>query len=57
MGRVMAICIKSARKDANSDLKEDSDTFPSSTICSHADFQPESMPENRPRKASFIDLA
>ena len=57
MGRVMAICIKSARNDANAERNEDRDTLPVSIICSHADFQPESMPENRPRKASFIDLA
>ena len=53
----MAMCIKSARKDANSERNEDRDTLPVSIICSHADFQPESMPENRPRKASFMDLA
>ena len=57
MGRVIAMCIKSARNEENNERNDDRDTFPVSIICSHAEFQPESMPENRPRKASFMDLA
>ena len=45
MGRVIAMCIKSARNDTNSERNDDSDTFPVSIICSHTDFQPESIPE------------
>ena len=45
MGRVIAMCIRSARKDTNTERNEERDTLLVSIICSHADFQPESMPE------------
>ena len=57
MGRVIAMCIKSARNDANSDLNDDSETFPSSNICCQTFLKPESMPENRLENVSSIAFA
>ena len=57
MGRVIAMCRRSARNDANSERNDESDTLPVSIICCHAERQPESMPSKRPLNDSSTPLA
>ena len=57
IGRVIAMCIKSARNEENNERNDDRDTFPVSIICSHAERQPESIPSNKDEKASSAPFA